>query len=457
MKVEFITCEQQRRLILVFAGWAMDRRPFETLHRKGYDVALAWDYRSFDFDCSIVEPYDEVVVIAWSFGVAASAIVMPLFHDKITCRIAVNGTLYPVDDYKGIPKKIFMGTLENMNARNLAKFYRRMAGTAEEYNEFARTLPQRNIDELIEELKVFRDITLNDGISFDMAIVGKNDAIIPSDNQLKAWGGINTFVLNYPHMISLQEIIDRYVIDKDSVGQSFESAAESYDAYADIQRDMAMNLFEMAKGCGAFHLLPGDKVLEVGSGSGFFSRLLDKQCGGDNDLILWDMAMPSPVEGRDYEKCDGELRIQQLTDNSLAVVACAATVQWFNSPERFIKECARVLRPGGFLLLSTFYKGNLAQIEELTGISLPQIDAESWKAMAAKYLELKDWQVVKSIRIFDTPLDVFRHLKFTGVNAVGSSDNSPAILRKALKEYPKNRDHRYELTYHPLYLILQKK
>ena len=50
-----------RRLILIYAGWAMDWRPFRGLEAHGYDIAVVWDYRELTADWSdILRRYDEV-------------------------------------------------------------------------------------------------------------------------------------------------------------------------------------------------------------------------------------------------------------------------------------------------------------------------------------------------------------------------------------------------------------
>lgn len=57
---------------------------------------------------------------------------------------------------------------------------------------------------------------------------------------------------------------------------------------------------------------------------------------------------------------------------------------------------------------------------------------------------------------FASAIEVFRHLKATGVNSLdrGGEENS---LKKAIDRYPQDLDGRYRATYRPLIMILQKK
>lgn len=155
MKYEVVSSTGSDRLILFFAGWGMDSTPFTGLNRAGYDVAVVWDYRTTAIDWSFTAGYVEICIVAWSFGVYASAISTHGIDGKVTRRIAVNGTLYPCDRLLGIPPAIFEGTLTGLNERNMAKFYRRMCGSATAYTQFGSQLPKRDIDGLRDELETF--------------------------------------------------------------------------------------------------------------------------------------------------------------------------------------------------------------------------------------------------------------------------------------------------------------
>ena len=60
-----------RRLLLLYAGWAMDSRPFSSLSYPGYDVAVVWDYTDLESPLPISDDYCEICLIAWSYGVYA--------------------------------------------------------------------------------------------------------------------------------------------------------------------------------------------------------------------------------------------------------------------------------------------------------------------------------------------------------------------------------------------------
>ena len=198
---------------------------------------------------------------------------------------------------------------------------------------------------------------------------------------------------------------------------------------------------------------PGARTIELGSGTGFLSRHLDRICGNDATLELWDLAGPSPVPGRTFREGDAETGLWNEADASADVILSASTVQWFNSPSRFIGECMRILRPGGIILFSTFLPGNLAEVAQATGRSLPLPDAPDWHKYLPEGLEILAEQSGTHTLRFASPVEVFRHLRSTGVNSLGSGDEN---LRKALSSYPVGPDGSASATYRTYILMLRK-
>lgn len=191
MKQYFIHKDDNPWLTLFFAGWGMDEHPFMDYRSPGCDLLMCYDYRSFDFDFSLLEGYREIRVVAWSMGVWAASY---LLQDKddlpVSESVAVNGTLTPVDDEEGIPPLIFKGTLDGLNERSLQKFYRRMCGSGEATKHFLERAPQRNIDDLREELRLIGERAVANSVpsfTWKLAVIGEDDLIFSADNQRRAW------------------------------------------------------------------------------------------------------------------------------------------------------------------------------------------------------------------------------------------------------------------------------
>ncbi|MDO4319781.1 MAG: DUF452 family protein [Bacteroidales bacterium] len=467
MQYRLISSTGAPRLILIFAGWGMDATPFESLLREGYDIMVVWDYRSFYIDWSVVSGYDEICLVAWSMGVFAASQTVQAIDYKITKRIAVNGTLWPVDNCRGIPEAIYYGTHDGLDERNLTKFYRRMCASRTQFVDFESVRPVRDIDGLRDELLAVAERTIlssQSAIRWDRAIVGHADAIFPPVNQRRAWQAADVPVemTDDAHLIDFAALLDREFVDKSTMTARFARGHRTYEANAPVQAEVVERMTAMLVGhVGRDMRDCTGTILEVGSGSGSLSRRLAVLAPSAR-LRLWDISGDMPDGLKDdsrvkFCRCDAELAIARVPACSLACIASASTVQWFNSPDRFLGHCARALAPGGILLLSTFTRGNLAEIAALTGNALSMPTPDQWTAMATRYFDIIDVAAWERDLDFETPLDVLRHLKLTGVNSLGHSSRGETDVRDLLRRYPMRLDARYHLTYRPMIMLLIKR
>ncbi len=462
MKHEFVIQANNRRLLIIFAGWGMDANPFRHVSRPGYDTLVLWDYRDLSMDWSVASAYDEIALIAWSMGVYAASMSIHAIDHLITAKIAVNGTMSPVNNLLGIPEAIFEGTASTLNSRNLAKFFRRMCGDRPTTELFMQTAPQRtDIDELIDELRAIHPEPwfANPKVTrWDRAVIGRQDAIFPACNQQRAWSSVPTTVIDRPHYIDLQEIADAYIIDKQQAAERFDAGRSSYDDNAPVQKAIVDALIDDIKRLKADIDIsaPGNVALEIGCGTGSLTRRLAPMMR-NGFLHLWD-TNSVPPEGFDdacFSSCDAELQICRTQARRFDIIATASTVQWFNSPARFIEECLRVLRPGGLLLMTAFLRGNMHELTAASGVTLAVPDLRQWTAMIPDGFETLSIETADYDMAFNNPVDVLRHLRLTGVNGLrrpGNNVSGPSFV----KRYPRMLDGQCHLTYRTIRMILKK-
>ena len=184
-----------RRALLYFAGWGF---PADTLDVSvpGYDTYILWDYatapeETVDPDI-LMGAYDEVVVVAWSFGVRAAAPWLASTHARITRTIAVNGTETHVDDLCGIPQAIFDGTLRGLTPQTFYKFMQRACGSSASsrayFNSIKPPIKAADTEHLRHELEMFGRIgPCASRNLWSLALIGSADRIFPPDNQRRAW------------------------------------------------------------------------------------------------------------------------------------------------------------------------------------------------------------------------------------------------------------------------------
>lgn len=204
MKHYFICKKNRPTLTLFFAGWGMDERPFIDYEPVENDLLMCYDYRSMEFDFSVLRGYAGIRLVGWSMGVWVAAYTVQYARLPITESIAVNGTLIPIDASKGIPFPVFEGTLRELNERTLKKFRRRMCVSGKMLEDFLEKAPRRSVEELKEELRLIGERVVSLPIPdfiWEKAVTGREDLIFTPANQRNAWKDTETeqAELDIPH------------------------------------------------------------------------------------------------------------------------------------------------------------------------------------------------------------------------------------------------------------------
>ena len=205
MKIDFLRRSGSPALELFFAGWGMDSRPFawaaNSPHTASCDFAVCYDYTDMEPGSADLRSYSEVRVRAWSLGVYAASLVLPGMGCTISSAVAINGTLWPVDDELGIPLAVYDATAASLSAESLERFNRRMCGAHRAVFEARR--PLRSVDSLRAELLHIRDCAADRGraqfAGWTKAVLSSRDRIFPIANMRRAWAETPMLELDEPH------------------------------------------------------------------------------------------------------------------------------------------------------------------------------------------------------------------------------------------------------------------
>ena len=176
------------------------------------DLLALYDYRDLEQSDDLADlpwdSYEAVTIVAWSLGVWAAEQVVPHWSILPTKQrlIAVAGSPYPMHDQWGIPKQIFVGTLEGLTDENRQRFNRRMCG-GKRYKQLYDILSERPTTELRDELQAVYDSlatpeasgsTPHTRLAWDLAIIGERDQIFPAKNLSTLWKAVNVPTLLLP-------------------------------------------------------------------------------------------------------------------------------------------------------------------------------------------------------------------------------------------------------------------
>lgn len=191
MQLTWVIQNNSDKLIIFFNGWSLDENIVKHLASKEFDVLMLNDYSDLEIAQEILDEinsYEEITVIAWSFGVWACGNVINNFNN-LKNVIAINGTLVPIDNNLGIPEKIFNLTLNHLSEENYVRFFKNMFANEADLSKIS-TRPienKKNELEQIQKLSAEKNYSQNTK-HFNKVFIGTNDKIITAKNQSNFWG-----------------------------------------------------------------------------------------------------------------------------------------------------------------------------------------------------------------------------------------------------------------------------
>lgn len=178
MKAQWLTRIGTPDLVLVFGGWALGAAPFAGL-TGDTDVLLVDSYTDLDTPLPELAAYDQISLLAFSFGVASAGHWLAHSGVKPARLVAVSGTLYPADTTRGIAPEMIQATADGLQDTSFAKFCRRAGLTA--------PAPALDIPAARDELHAIAERGPAPACNFDRIWIPSRDRIIPTQAQVAAW------------------------------------------------------------------------------------------------------------------------------------------------------------------------------------------------------------------------------------------------------------------------------
>ena len=235
------------------------------------------------------------------------------------------------------------------------------------------------------------------------------------------------------------------MIDKSLVKKRFSKSLNTYDDNAIVQKQMAEKLVDF---------LPKkefNSILEIGCATGLLTKQIKEKLSYKtfcaNDIV---------TESENYVKkiipqatfIAGDIETINL-DKKYDLIISNACLQWCNNIEETILKLKNSLNVGGVLAVSVFGKENIQEINEIFEFSPKTVDIEK--------LPKNTLVVEETINMFfDTPIEVLKHIKLTGANAVKEMKMTKSLLKDFEEKYYEKfaQKNRVQLTYNPVYLII---
>jgi len=252
-------------------------------------------------------------------------------------------------------------------------------------------------------------------------------------------------------------------IDKELVKKSFKKSISSYDEHALIQKGICCRLTELID---AYAKCTYDKVFEIGCGTGMLSEMLIEDFGIVsyvlNDIVSEMGNRVKEVMSKHnystYQFVDGDAECMAFPKDCDLIVSASA-FQWFNDLDAVAEKIKVCLSDRGFLVYNSFGSSNFKEIRELTGSGLEYRSFERMKELLEKHFTLKHSENIEKRLYFDSPTDVLKHLRYTGVNGTRVQKNWTKATLKDFEEKYREKfscDKGVYLTYNPVYFVCHK-
>ena len=159
---------------------------------------------------------------------------------------------------------------------------------------------------------------------------------------------------------------EMFGLDRRAVAEAFDRASTSYDAAAALQERVRNELLGRLED---FPLAP-KSILDLGAGTGHSSRALKRRYPAAI-VVAVDIA-PGMLEKareqsrwlRRFERVRADAYSLPFADGSFDLIFSSLMLQWCDDLDAVFAEIARVLKPGGALIFSTFGPDTLLELRE---------------------------------------------------------------------------------------------
>lgn len=254
---------------------------------------------------------------------------------------------------------------------------------------------------------------------------------------------------------------------KKRVAQSFSRAAHTYDAVANLQRDVGQKLLHRIAADSAAKV-----VLDLGCGTGYFTRALQQKFP-EAYVLAMDLAetMLEVARARNSPGLGllcGDAEHLPLASNSVDVIFSSLALQWCHNLPLLFSELNRVLKPGGKLIFSTLgpetlheLKSAWQQVDGYVHVNrfIPRVALQ--ESLQDGNFSVTEFSQELPVLEFANLSDLTRELKALGAHNINRGQAEGLTGRKKIAAFKSayenfRRDNNLPATYDVFYIAAEK-
>lgn len=239
---------------------------------------------------------------------------------------------------------------------------------------------------------------------------------------------------------------------KTDIARGFGNARATYEGASRLQRLMGNAMFEVLQSQVGQSGLSG-RVLDLGCGTGWYTcklaglgpvvsvtgmdlshGMIEHACTNASPDIAWVVADAEAIP---------------LPSESCDLVFSNLMIQWCANPAEVLRECRRVLRPGGKLALSTLLEGTLRELDQAWRLADPgqnhinRFEPEAvFREVVSRELPGAEIETQNMRLPYTSPLALAAELKQLGAGYKDTDRRrtmtAPSRLRAMCQHYPKH-------------------
>ena len=139
------------------------------------------------------------------------------------------------------------------------------------------------------------------------------------------------------------------------------------------------------------------------------------------------------------------------------LIVSNASMQWICDIDTLFNKLKSALKPDGVLAFTTFGEKNYREIKETTGLALNYLKTDTLAQLCEKYFRMEYLEEKTETLLFDSPMDILKHIKDSGTNGIQTINWTVKKLRDFERFYTLkfNENEKVRLTYNPIYVILK--